>query len=387
MSPATSTSSALRRSSPVPTSPEPTRERDRVLDLLRVGALGIVVVWHWVFTTIHLDGGPRVGNPVGVMPGLWLLTWFLQPMPVFFAVGGLLHALSYRGRPTTFWRRRVQRLLVPALPLLGLAAVGIAGAMLAGRGDVVRAVVLLISPLWFLAVYLVLVALAPVAVVAHRTWPWASLAALGLAVVGLDLVRFAVGWSSIVQTVLAFVVVWGFVHQLGFHLDSMRRAPMSVRLALTGAGLVALVLCVTVGPYPAAMVGVPNEELSNFAPPTLAVACLAVFQLGLLACLEARIARTADRFRSALARVERWIMPLYVWHLTGFTVFYALLLVCGVAVPGEPTAMWWIGRPLWILGPAVFTVPLLVLVDRVSNRHASIPTSRVVAKSGGSTAG
>ena len=58
--------------------------RDLLIDLARAGALGIVVLWHWVFTTIRFGAdGPHVGNPVGVTPGMWLVTWFLQPMPIF----------------------------------------------------------------------------------------------------------------------------------------------------------------------------------------------------------------------------------------------------------------------------------------------------------------
>jgi hypothetical protein len=57
-------------------------ERDLLLDLVRTGALAVVVLWHWVFTSVRwADDGPHVGNPVASTPGLWLLTWVLQVMP------------------------------------------------------------------------------------------------------------------------------------------------------------------------------------------------------------------------------------------------------------------------------------------------------------------
>ncbi len=351
--------------------PAASPQRDRVLDLLRIAAFAVVVAWHWVFTTIWFDDGPHVGNPVGVTPGLWLLTWFLQPMPVFFAVGGALHARSYQGRPVAFWTRRVQRLLVPALPLLALAILAAGTAMVLGRGDVVRAVVLVISPLWFLATYLVLVLLAPLAVAAHRAYPKASLATVGVAVIALDVARFNAGFGGWIHILVAFALVWGFVHQLGFHLDALRRGTIGRRLAVMAGGLAALVLCVTAGPYSRAMVGYPGEKISNFGPPTLAVCCLAVFQLGLLACFEERIARRAERSVATLDRAERWIMPTYVWHLSGYVLFVGLLLVAGIEIPAESNGSWWLSRPLWVVGPAAFTVPLVVFVDRLSSRPGS----------------
>ncbi|MGI8794510.1 MAG: acyltransferase family protein, partial [Acidimicrobiales bacterium] len=75
--------------------------RDRWLDLLRAGSLGVVVIWHWVFTIIRWEAdGPHATNPIGTTRGLWLATWFLQVMPVFFAVGGAVHARALQKEPT-----------------------------------------------------------------------------------------------------------------------------------------------------------------------------------------------------------------------------------------------------------------------------------------------
>jgi peptidoglycan/LPS O-acetylase OafA/YrhL len=345
-------------------SPDTGPARDLVLDLVRAAALAVVVVWHWVFSTVAFPDGPIVGNPVGVTPGLWALTWILQPMPLFFAVGGCLHARSYDGNALTFWKRRIHRLLVPALPLLlpALAAIGIANAV--GRPDVVRTLILLISPLWFLAVYLVLVLLAPLAINAHRRAPVFAFAALTGAAVTIDVCRFVLGWTGPGILVASFVAMWALVHQFGFVLDDIRRAPMITRVAVAIAGLGGLAAIVALGPYPAAMVGVPGAPVSNMGPPNLAPVLLGLFQVGMLATLSAPLHRFATRRRDALATISTWTMPVYVWHLLGWAIFYGALRAAHLGVLSEPTGAWWVQRPIWLFGPLLVTVPLCWFVGR-----------------------
>ncbi|MGZ4694926.1 MAG: acyltransferase family protein, partial [Acidimicrobiales bacterium] len=239
----TSATSPVR---PLPRTAE-TPGRDLLIDLARAGALGIVVVWHWVFTTIRFGAdGPHVGNPVGVTPGMWLATWVLQPMPIFFAIGGVLHARSLRHGSEGFRRRRMRRLLVPALPLIGPAALLMAGAAVIGRGDVVASIVLIISPMWFLAVYMALVALAPLAWRGHLAAPRLTLAAMVGGAALLDVARFGLGWGGPLMTVACFTAVWAVVHQLGFHVDALRASGAGRRIAVAVGGLAALAVAVAV---------------------------------------------------------------------------------------------------------------------------------------------
>jgi hypothetical protein len=219
-----------------PVSP-PTAQRDPVLDLVRAAALGVVVLWHWAFSTVAFSDGPSVGNPVGVTPGPWLLTWVLQPMPLFFAVGGCLHTWTMGKDTVAFWKRRAHRLLVPALPLLLPASALIFVASLTGHADIVRTIVLLISPLWFLGVYFVLVLLAPAAVRAHRRAPILTFAMLASAAIAVDVARFRLGRTGPAMVLASFVVVWALVHQFGFVVDDLRRAPMAMRMSVAMAGL------------------------------------------------------------------------------------------------------------------------------------------------------
>src|SRR5438132_11109192 len=65
--------------------------RDRYVDFLRAVSLAVVVMWHWVFSITHwtADGRLTMPNPIGQVRLLWLATWVLQIIPVFFFVCGL----------------------------------------------------------------------------------------------------------------------------------------------------------------------------------------------------------------------------------------------------------------------------------------------------------
>ena len=341
-----------------------TTERDLVLDVVRTGALGVVVLWHWVFHTVRwTDGGPRVGNPVAVTPGMWALTWFLQVMPAFFVIGGTLHSRSTGTRTALeFWTARLRRLLLPVLPLLGIAGAAAAAALALGRPDVARIVVLVISPLWFLVVYVVCVVATPAARWAHRRVGVGAVAVLAAAAVLVDVLRIGHGLGGNATGAAAFVCVWLAVHQLGFHFGRLRAASTRTQLAVMLGGFAAMALLVTVGPYPAAMVGVDGAKLSNLGPPTVMVVCLAVAQMGLLSLLAPTIARLGERHRPLLEVTSRWSMTVYAWHLLAYAVFWglfaALLSIVNRPVDSRVDLVWWLQRPLWLIGPAILAIPL-----------------------------
>ena len=145
--------------------------RDVYIDFLRAFSLLVVVAWHWVFTIITWsDDGPHATNPIGFTTGMWAATWMLQVMPLFFYVGGYSHLVSWeraQARGQHIWPFvwvRMKRLAIPALSLFGVwVALGIGLFQAFGFTWIYRAVFLVVSPLWFMAVYLMLVALLPVA--------------------------------------------------------------------------------------------------------------------------------------------------------------------------------------------------------------------------------
>ncbi|MGE5461672.1 MAG: acyltransferase family protein, partial [Solirubrobacterales bacterium] len=165
--------------------------RDRTVDFLRAASICAVVFGHWFIGLIYWRNGViGVHSAVGVTAGMWLGTWLFQVMPIFFFVGGFsnlitLDAFHRRGESNgAFVRSRAWRLLRPSLVFVGVWLVvqvvlhltdtgAPTGLTLWGdtkmlRGMYPPAATLPFGPLWFLAFYLVVVAIAPATVWLHR---------------------------------------------------------------------------------------------------------------------------------------------------------------------------------------------------------------------------
>jgi hypothetical protein len=258
---------------------------------------------------------------LATVPGLWLATWVLQVMPLFFYVGGYLHSRSYR---PGYVRYRIVGLVATAAPLL--VAWAIVGGILALAGGVAWAdgtVTFALSPLWFLAVYLGLVALLPLWRRLHARLGIAAVPVLaGLAGV-VDALRFGfgVGWLGWLNLLL----VWGAAHQAGFHHEALLRAPRRVGWALLGGGVAALCGLLALG-YPGSMVGVPGDRWSNMSPPTVAILAVTAIQVGLVRLgsptLPALLSRPGAR--RVLAVANRYAMPVFLLHMSGYLLAQAI---------------------------------------------------------------
>ncbi|MGH2756749.1 MAG: acyltransferase family protein [Actinomycetota bacterium] len=356
---------------------DPAGGRDELVDLLRSVATTTVVIWHWVFTIlVWKPDGPHADNPIGYVSGLWSLTWVLQVMPLFFVAGGFVHARAWardRGRPGawgSFVKRRAVQLGVPALVLIAVVAgAGTAVALLHEGGDpwVPRAVMLVLSPLWFLVVYFVLVATVPIWDALDRRWDvLVPIALIGLTM-GVDLLRFRFDLPE--SAWFNMVFVWGAAHQVGWSWERLRHAPKRFGHALMLIGFAALVGLTNMGLYPRSMVGTTSaaDRFSNMGPPTLPILALLIFQVGLVLANRERIIAWAqdDRMQRFVAWLSANAMPLFLWHTVGFALFYAAMLLLWT-VPEEPSLLWWVTRPLWIVGPALVTIPLLAVTTRAA---------------------
>jgi Acyltransferase family len=347
-------------------------QRDPVVDLLRSGATTTVVLWHWVFTiVVWRSDGPHADNPIGYVSGLWCLTWVLQVLPLFFMAGGYTHSLAWArgGGWGRFAARRARQLLVPALVLVGVVVA--AATTLARLHDgpdrwVPRGVILVLSPLWFLVVYLVLVVTVPVWDRLHRRFGELVPLALAACAMAVDVARFRYGWEQVALANLVFV--WAAAHQVGWSWERLRAAPPRFGHALVLIGAAALVGLTNMGLYPRSMVGTTSavDRFSNMGPPTLPIVALCTLQLGLVVSWRARLEAWAarPRVRVALAWLGANAMPLFLWHTVGFAVFYTVVRLRWT-VPESPSAVWWATRPLWVLGPAVCTLPLLAASRRL----------------------
>jgi hypothetical protein len=306
---------------PVAAAPPRRGNRDPYLDALRGGSLLVVVLWHFFGTRLYWAAdGPHATSPLATVPGLWLSTWVLQVMPIFFYVGGHLHRRAYR---PGFIRYRLLGLIRAVAPLL-LAAVVVWG-ILAAAGSYPWAtgtVVFAVSPLWFLAVYVLLIALLPVWLHLHERLGIGALPLLaGLAVV-VEVVRLGlgVGWFGWLNLVL----VWGLAHQAGFHHDALLRAPRRTGYVLVGGGLTVLCGLLVLG-YPGSMVGVPGDKWSNMSPPTVAIVALTAVQVGLIRLghpvLPALLSRPIPR--RILGVANRYGMTVFLLHMSAFLLLVA----------------------------------------------------------------
>jgi hypothetical protein len=266
-----------------------------------------------------------------------------------------------------FVGRRLRSLAIPALALLGTwTALGIIVGNLFDAQWIGKAVELVVSPLWFIAVYLILVALLPVALWLHERFDTLVLVWLAGIAMCVDIGRFRydlvwLGWVNM-------VVVWGLAHQLGFFYERIVAAVRRLDWVLMFVGLFGLVGLVGSGLYPGSMVGVPGER-SNMAPPTLCIVALLFFQAGVAELARPWVTDRLSRpgaWRRTTEVMTRFALPLFLFHTTGMALSRAIQY----ALRGEvneatrPDLGWWLERPLSIIGPLLCTLPVIYLFGR-----------------------
>ncbi|KPI09013.1 acyltransferase 3 [Actinobacteria bacterium OK006] len=375
--------------------------RDKYVDLLRVASLGTVVLGHWLMAAVSVrgDGRAEVGNLLAVEPRLQLLTWALQVMPVFFFVGGFSHALSYRSLRrkamengengedggaalySVFLRARLQRLLRPTVVFIGVWGALALALQLAGKegGLLDVSLRLVAQPLWFIGIYLAMVAFTPPLLRLHERYGWGAFGGLAAAAGLVDVLRFGFGVPYV--EFLNFAFVWLAVHQLGFlRADGKLRRPY----LLAGAGLAGAVLLVAYGPYPLSMVGMPGEKISNMAPPTFALLCHGLWLVGGVESLRGPARRWLRRPRvwRAVVAANGVSMTAFLWHLTAMLGVYGALLALGVRLPEPATGVWWAQVPVRVVVAGGVTALLVTVFRRFEQ-----PSAVVLGESGVSPAG
>ena len=357
--------------------------RNRYVDFLRAVSILVVITGHWLIAAYAYDAGELYFSDVLVVqPRVQWLTWLFQVMPIFFIVGGYANAVSLesaRSRKTLYaaWlATRLNRLVTPLLALLtGWAAIAAVMHFSGFSGDVIQlASRASLIPIWFLAIYIMVVVLAPATHKAWRRWGFASFwltAALGVLI---DVAFFAadlrwLGWSN-------YFWVWLSVHQLGYAWRSERLGGRGRLLVYSLLAFLVLVVLVHKGPYPLAMVGSPDEDLSNSLPPKISLLVLGIVQLGLLLAIEAPMRRVLEGLRvwTATVLINSMIMTVYLWHLTAaMGVVAALYFAGGFGLGLVPTTPeWWLSRPLWIACLYAVLLPFTLLLSPLERRSRAV---------------
>ena len=283
--------------------------------------MAIVVIGHWLISAVTFHDG-EFGNdyPLAIFPWAPWLTLVFQVVPVFFLVGGYASATAWLrwqevgGHRWPDWvRQRVGALLGPttAYVVLVLATIAVLSKVGVGRAPLSFGGWAVAMHLWFIPVYLVVVALTPVAVAAHRQWGLAVPAVLALAVAVVDAVARSVPEVGPAN----YLLCWAAVYQIGIcWRGGQLRGRRTLLCAVSAAILVAVLLALRC--YPISMVGAPGAAEQNNFPPTVALLAFAVAQTGLLVAAAPAVTRwlQRSRWRRLLAVANKNVMAIYLWR-------------------------------------------------------------------------
>ncbi|WP_423203404.1 acyltransferase family protein [Mycobacterium alsense] len=346
--------------------------RDMAVDFYRVSGVVLIVLGHWLAGSVtYHDGSFGRENPLVEMPWTQWLTWPFQAVPTFFVVAGYAGAVSWAHRREAegvsrqeWLRRRLARVLGPTAAyvalvsavVVALEAGHVSGSTLQYAGWAVA------MHLWFLAVYLMVVALTPIAIAAHRRWGLLAPTGLGAAVVAVDTLSIAghvpnLAWVN-------YLLCWGTFYQIGI---AWRAGSLPIRRSVVLAAVsgVALGLLTALGPYPVSMIGVPGQTIDNTTPPTAALLAFGCAQAGLVISLAPALNRAlrADAIKRALTIGNDNVMALYLWHMIPVVIVAIVGYPAGL-LPQPPlgTGQWWLARLLWVAVLAVVAAVVMVLL-------------------------
>ncbi len=354
-------------------------ERNRYADLLRVVAIGGVVYGHWLLISITYRNGQLSGLDAldYISWGQWV-TWLFQVMPVFFLVGGYVNAQSWAahhadGQTWTIWvRDRAMRLFWPTAVYVFVAVLAVAIARAAGvnEAEIAEAAWLIALQLWFLPVYLLLIALTPLLLAAHRRWGLAVPAAMAVAAGLVDIA--VVGPHVHVIGYVNYLFVWGSIHQWGFAWqDRTLTDPRWRPFALAAGGAALLAGLLMLGPFKPDMIGSGNTN-----PPSIALLAYAAAQAGLVLAAEPFVSRLLQRPRlwQPVRRLNATVMNVYLWHFVPAIIVAIAFYATGVMPqPAIGTAEWWELRPAWWGLLTVLLVALVIVVMRAERPMLRLP--------------
>ena len=368
--------------------------RDRYVDFLRALSILVVVVGHWLIGVIYWqDELIGTTSAIGKTENLWLATWVLQVMPIFFFVGGFANLTTYRSfqrrgdSTVAFVRTRLERLLRPSLIFLAAWAVVQVVLHLADvgrpttpylRGMKPPGATVPFGPLWFLGVYAAVLIVSPVMIKLHQRFGVAVPVVLVLGSIAADVLGFVVGISEARWANVAFAFL--FPHQLGFFYAEGRLRSRRLFAGMAVGGLAALFLLTNpwlfgdvgrewfpgIGHYPRSLLGTDVERISNAYPPTLPYLAMSFWSIGVAMLVREPMTRWLQRPRpwKLTILVNSVIMTLFLWHMTAFLMAVLVLWPLGFGQQGDTTAGWWLERPLWVGVSGIFLAGLVAIFGR-----------------------
>jgi surface polysaccharide O-acyltransferase-like enzyme len=346
--------------------------RNLAVDFYRASGVVLIVLGHWLAGSVTYDDGSfGRQNPLVDLPWTQWLTWPFQAVPTFFLVAGYASALSWTHRHETdgvsrqtWLRHRLARVLGPtavyaalvSIVVVVLGVAHVAGSVLEYAGWAVA------MHLWFLAVYLIVVSLTPIAIAAQRRWGLLVPAGLGVGVVAVDALAIGLhlhglGWIN-------YLLCWGTFYQLGIAWRAGLFTGRKTAL-LAACSATALALLIGLGPYPVSMIGVPGQTIDNTTPPNAALLAFGCAQAGLAMTLAPALNRAlrSAAVKRVLAVANDNVMALYLWHMIPVVIVAVVAYPAGLLPqPPEGSGAWWLARLEWVLVLSVVTAVELALL-------------------------
>jgi surface polysaccharide O-acyltransferase-like enzyme len=298
--------------------------RDRAVDIARLAALVVVMFGHCALLLATLDSdGLRIGNLLGELPSIAPITWVVQVMPLFFLAGGAAGAYGWHsGTPWGTWLlTRAQRLCRPVFWYLAAWSIGLVVARMTLGAEAAESLGReCVALLWFLGVYLVVLAFVPALTRIRTGGAFAvMLASLLAAAAAIDGVRLAVGTPM--SGVANFLIVWLIPVVIGVAYARRHIRPRAALVA-AAAALVAQIVLAMIGPYDVSLVVTGTERMSNVSPPTLLLALQCTWMSCAFVATASAIQRWASRPRvwHVVAVGNGGAMTLYLWHIPAIAV-------------------------------------------------------------------
>jgi hypothetical protein len=298
--------------------------RDRAVDVARLAALVVVMFGHCALLLATIDAsGLRIGNLLGELPAIAPITWVVQVMPLFFLAGGAAGAYGWRGgTPWGTWLfTRTQRLCRPVFWYLAAWTVGLLVArMTLGAASAAGLGRECVALLWFLGVYLVVLAFVP-ALTRLSTGRAVAVvvASLHAAAAVVDGIRIAADTNT--AGLANYVIVWLIPIVIGVAYARRLIGPRAA-IAIAASALTAQIVLAIAGPYDVSLVVTGTERMSNVSPPTLLLALHCIWMSFAFVAAAGAIRRWAARPRvwHVVAVGNGGAMTLYLWHIPAIAV-------------------------------------------------------------------
>ncbi|WP_099023980.1 acyltransferase family protein [Mycolicibacterium palauense] len=361
----TSTPSVPLRSASFPTPAEVAAQtppdRDRAIDVIRIGALLGVVLGHTVMATSIIEDGVFIWENL-LTTSVWFqaLTWVFQIMPLFFFAGVAAGVATWSpgGNWGAWLMKKCTRLFRPVFYYLAFWAAVLAVLHRVLPEHVYEPVAgVSIQLLWFLGAYVLVLAAMPLL---HRIDTVARLttavAGVYLGVLIVDAVRVHIGHAGALGYLNT--TVWLIPGMFG--VAYRRRLLCGAAAVRIGVAMLAVNLAlVAFGPYELSLVGIEGQRLANMTPPSLLLAGHAIMMCAFAIAAAPAIDRWAHRPRVwwLTAIGNSGAMTLYLWHMPALLMMH--LAFDHLGLPRYPGAPHLLGISVLQLAIMVVAVGLL----------------------------